>query len=144
MRAAPATTPVDLTTLLREVGKKERTMGPFITAVVFALISLTVATSADAGRRPTIDSAGICFNAPGADQDCDGTLCTCCYDEGPDAGCWICNAFTPDDCVFDPKVSSIKDAVPKRPKLTISPDTLTTSPVLPTKPPMKGQDIKQK
>jgi hypothetical protein len=114
------------------------------TVVLLAILSLAVATTADARRRPTVDSPGVCFGVEGS-YDCDGTLCSCCYDEGPDAGCWICNAGTPDDCVFEPKVSSRKDAVPKRPdKLTISPDTLTISPALPSKPPVKGQDIKQK
>jgi hypothetical protein len=108
-------------------------------AVIGAIISLAMVTSAEAKRRPTIDSPGTCFNAPDADYDCDGTICSCCYEDGPDAGCWICNAGTPADCVWDPKVSSgRRDIVPQLP------DTLTISPGennVPIKPPMKGPAI---
>jgi hypothetical protein len=94
-----------------------------VVALVGGIIFLMGMTSGEARKRPTIDSFGVCWNAPDADYDCDGTICTCCYDEGADAGCWVCNADLT-DCDWDPKYSS---AAPARG------DTLKVSPEAPSK-----------
>jgi hypothetical protein len=90
-------------------------------ALVGGIISLMMITAGEARRRPTIDSPGVCFNAPDTDYDCDGTICSCCYDEGPDAGCWICDAG-PGTCVWDPKARAGR-APSTGDTLTISPET---------------------
>jgi hypothetical protein len=110
-------------------------------AILGVLISLAIVTSADAKRRPTIDTVYKCMHGAG-DKECDGTLCTCCYDEGSDAGCWICDdGPLADNCVFDPKYSNMKgDAGATVPEtLTISPDTGSS---VPFKRPEKGKETK--
>ena len=114
-------------------------MRPFSTALMFAVLSLTIITSADARRRPTIDSPGICMDVDGS-YDCDGTICSCCYDEGPDAGCWICDAKAGETCVFDPKYrASLRDVAPLPNKL-VSPKGAATT----VKPLLNGRENKTK
>ena len=65
-------------------------------------IALTGAVAASPAAalnpRPTVDSPSACFGEEKGEVDCDGTLCSCCYNDG----CWICNAGTPADCTWDP------------------------------------------
>jgi hypothetical protein len=73
----------------------------FVIAVfAAAILALVTATPSEARRRPTIDNIDACTNGAG-DKGCGGAICYCCYDEGPEKGCWICNKDF-NDCVWDP------------------------------------------
>jgi hypothetical protein len=79
----------------------------------FSLLSLLAAIFVVAGLTPGVakprgSSADpfVCFTIDKEEQDCNGAICYCCYDDG----CWICGNkgeygyMLPDlnDCTWDP------------------------------------------
>jgi hypothetical protein len=83
--------------------------------ILGALSAVVAAPFAEAKPRPTVSTVGDCFNDPDVQYDCDGTLCSCCYDDG----CWICNAGTPSDCEWEGKYFQPgKSSSGKRPEIS--------------------------
>ena len=89
-----------------------------------ALFTAVAPSFAEAKNRPTVSTVGDCFNDPEIQYDCDGTLCSCCYDDG----CWICNAGTPSDCEWEGRYRlrgttgdrpDISPGKPPKPKLNV-------------------------
>lgn len=71
-----------------------------------AILTLVAADPSEAARRPTTDTVDDCMIAnPSGEYGCGGLICSCCYDEGPEKGCWICDDEW-NNCVWDPAYRS--------------------------------------
>ena len=77
-----------------------------ITTLTFLFTLVTAVASEAMGRKPTVgDSFEECCSSGTNPANCDDEdvvpgICYCCYTEGADKGCWICNADE-EDCVYD-------------------------------------------
>ncbi len=104
----------------------------FFIITLVSLALLMAASSEAMGRKPTVgDSFEECCASGTNPANCDDEdvvpgICYCCYTEGADKGCWICNSDQ-EDCVYDmgkapPRGKKNLGVVLKHPPVSLSPD----------------------